>query len=102
MIPLVVPFIAACAALGTPRVTVPDAVALGKPYDPQNPFAAIVRHQDRQAIVYEDRHLMAFMDYSAASPGHVLVISKTSKARNLLEMKDADLIRLLHAARRIG
>jgi diadenosine tetraphosphate (Ap4A) HIT family hydrolase/alpha/beta superfamily hydrolase len=102
MIPLVVPFIAACAALGTPRVTVPDAVVLGKPYDPQNAFARIVRHQDTQAPVYEDRYLIAFMDYSAASPGHVLVISKTSKARNLLEMKDSDLIRLLHAARRIG
>jgi len=102
MIPLVAPFVAACAALGNPAVTVPDAVVLGKPYDPQNPFAKIVRHEARQGTVYEDKYLIAFMDYSPASPGHVLVISKTSKARNLLEMKDADLVRLLHTARRIG
>ncbi len=102
MIPLVAPLIAACAPLGAPAAKVPDAVVLGKPYDNQNPFAKVVRGQDRQPVVYEDRYLVAFMDYSPASPGHVLVISKTSKARNLLEMKDADLIRLLHAARRIG
>jgi len=102
MIPLVVPFLAACAALGTPSVTVPEAVVLGKPYDLQNPFAKFVRHEASQSTVYEDRNVLAFMDYSAASPGHVLVISKTSKARNLLEMQDSDLIRLLHVARQIG
>jgi diadenosine tetraphosphate (Ap4A) HIT family hydrolase/pimeloyl-ACP methyl ester carboxylesterase len=102
VIPLVAPFIAACAALGAPAAKVPDAVVLGKPYDNQNAFAKAVRGQERQPVVYEDRSLVAFMDFSPASPGHVLVISKTSKARNLLEMKDADVIRLLHAARRIG
>jgi len=102
MIPLVVPFLAACAAMGTPPVTVPQAVVLGKPYDEQNPFAKFVRHEASQSTVYEDKYVLAFMDYSAASPGHVLVISKTSKARNLLEMQDADLIRLLHVARQIG
>jgi len=102
MIPLVAPLIAACAALGTPSAKVPDAVVLGKAYDPQNAFAKAVRGQDRQPVVYEDKYLIAFMDYSPASPGHVLVISKTSRARNLLEMKDADITRLIHAARRIG
>jgi diadenosine tetraphosphate (Ap4A) HIT family hydrolase/pimeloyl-ACP methyl ester carboxylesterase len=102
MIPLVAPLIAACAALGTPGIKVPDAVVLGQPYDTQNPFAKAVRGQDRQPVVYENKYLVAFMDYSPASPGHVLVISKTSKARNLLEMKDVDITRLIHAARRIG
>jgi diadenosine tetraphosphate (Ap4A) HIT family hydrolase len=102
MIPLVAPLIAACAAMGAPAVAVPEAVVLGKPYDQQNAFAKVVRGQDRQPVVYEDKYLVAFMDYSPASPGHVLVISKTSKARNVLEMSDPDLIRLLHAARRIG
>ncbi len=102
MIPLVAPFIAACAPWGVPPAKVPDAVVLGKAYDDQNPFAKIVRGQNRMPVVYEDHDVIAFMDYEPASPGHVLVISKTSHARNLLEMNDKDLARLMKIVRRIG
>ncbi|WP_404711643.1 alpha/beta fold hydrolase [Sphingomonas sp. MMS24-J13] len=102
MIPLVAPLIAACAPWGVPPAKVPDAVVIGKAYDEQNPFAKIVRHETRVPVVYEDRNVIAFMDYEPASPGHVLVISKTSKARNLLEVSDKDLTRLLVVARRVG
>jgi diadenosine tetraphosphate (Ap4A) HIT family hydrolase/dienelactone hydrolase len=53
-------------------------------------------------VVYEDRNVIAFMDYEPASPGHVLVISKTSRARNILEMNDKDLSRLMKVARQVG
>jgi diadenosine tetraphosphate (Ap4A) HIT family hydrolase/pimeloyl-ACP methyl ester carboxylesterase len=102
MIGLVAPFIAACASLGTPSVSVPPAVVLGQPYDRQNAFARIIRGELHQAKVYEDKRVVAFMDYSPASPGHVLVISKTSQARNLLEISDTDLKRLMRVARRVG
>jgi diadenosine tetraphosphate (Ap4A) HIT family hydrolase/pimeloyl-ACP methyl ester carboxylesterase len=102
MIPLVAPLIAACAPWGVPPAKVPDAVVLGKAYDDQNPFAKIVRGQNRMPVVYEDRNVIAFMDYEPATPGHVLVISKTSRARNLLEMNDKDLARLMKVVRRVG
>ena len=102
MIPLVAPLIAACQLWGVPPAKVPDAVVLGLPYDQQNPFARIVRHETAVPIVYEDRKVLAFMDHEPASPGHVLVISKTSTARNLLEIRDQELIRLLKVARRVG
>ena len=102
MIPIVAPLLAACAPLGAPGVRVPDAVVLGKAYDPQNPFAKVVRGEPSQPKVYEDRRVVAFMDYSPASPGHVLVISKTSRARNLLEISDKDAGRVLNVARAVG
>lgn len=102
MIPIVAPLIAACAPLGPPSTVVPAAVVLGRPYDEQNPFAKRVRGEDRSNVVYEDRRVLAFMDYAPTSPGHVLIISKASKARNLLEIRDGDLKRLLHVARAVG
>ena len=42
------------------------------------------------------------MDYAPAEPGHVLVISKTSKARNILEVSPQDLSRIMAVAARVG
>jgi diadenosine tetraphosphate (Ap4A) HIT family hydrolase len=102
MIALVTPLLFACAPWGTPPLKVRDAVVFGRSYDPQNAFAKMIRGVGRQPVVYEDRYVLAFMDYAPASPGHVLVISKVSRARNLLEEDDRDLKRLMDVARRIG
>jgi diadenosine tetraphosphate (Ap4A) HIT family hydrolase len=102
MIELLAPLIAACAPVKPPSVAVPPAVVLGQPYDPRNPFARIIGGERSSPVVYEDRRILAFMDYAPASPGHVLIISKRSKARNLLEMRDSDLKPLMTLARRIG
>ena len=102
MIPLVAPLLAACAPVPQPAGATPPAVIFGLPYDTGNPFARMLRGEVKIARVYEDRHVLAFMDHAPVSPGHVLVISKTSHARNLLEMRDRDLRRLLDVARRIG
>lgn len=86
----------ASAKVGTPQVPLRGA------YDEANPFARILRGEIAVPKVYEDDHVLAFMDYAPAEPGHVLVISKTSKARNLLEIAPADLSRLMALAARVG
>lgn len=70
-------------------------------YDTGNPFARIIRGELPAAKVYEDRHVLAFMDNHPAAPGHVLVISKTSKARNLLEIEPRELARVMAVVQRV-
>lgn len=86
-----------------------DAAAMPTPsrgldgaYDEQNPFAKIIRGQLEAAKVYEDDHVLAFLSIGAQSRGHTLVVSKTSKARNVLEMDPAEYGRLMAVARRIA
>ncbi|CAN7585637.1 alpha/beta fold hydrolase [Caulobacter sp. LjRoot300] len=86
----------ASAQVGTPGIPLKAA------YDEANPFAKILRGEIPVPKVYEDDQVLAFMDYAPAEPGHVLVISKTSKARNLLEISPADLSRLMAVAARVG
>lgn len=71
-------------------------------YDETNPFARIIRGELPVAKVYEDDQVLAFMDHAPAEPGHVLVISRTSKARNLLEISPQDLSRMMAVAARVG
>jgi diadenosine tetraphosphate (Ap4A) HIT family hydrolase/pimeloyl-ACP methyl ester carboxylesterase len=77
-------------------------IPLKAPYDENNPFAKILRGETVVPKVYEDDQVLAFMDYAPAEPGHVLVISKTSKARNILEVSPQDLARLMAVTQRIG
>lgn len=86
----------ASAQVGTPGIPLKAA------YDQANPFARIIRGEIAVPKVYEDDQVLAFMDYAPAEPGHVLVISKTSKARNLLEVSPQDLSRLMTVAARVG
>ncbi len=54
-------------------------------YDPQNPFAKILRGEFPCQKVYEDDHVLAFLDIMPRSPGHTLVIPK-APARNILDI----------------
>ncbi|MBB5747502.1 HIT family protein [Brevundimonas variabilis] len=69
-------------------------------YDPDNIFARILRGEVPSVTVWEDDHVLAFMDVFPQSEGHVLVISKTSTARNLLEIEAEVLTRLMAAVQR--
>ena len=69
-------------------------------YDPDNIFAKILRGDIPSVKVWEDDHVLAFMDVFPQSEGHVLVISKTSRARNLLEIEPKALARLVAATQR--
>jgi histidine triad (HIT) family protein len=62
-------------------------MSLDGAYDEDNIFARIIRGEIPAAKVFEDAHVLAFMDVFPQSRGHVLVISKKSKARNLLDVK---------------
>jgi diadenosine tetraphosphate (Ap4A) HIT family hydrolase/acetyl esterase/lipase len=77
-------------------------IPLKAAYDEQNPFARAIRGELPVFKVYEDADVMAFMDYAPMEPGHVLVISKTSKARNLLEIDPKDLAKVMAVAQKVG
>src|ERR1700737_885398 len=64
-------------------------------YDPNNPFAKILRGEFPCHKVYEDDHVLAFLDIMPRVPGHTLVIPK-APARNILDIKIED---YLHVAR---
>lgn len=69
-------------------------------YDPDNIFAKILRGDIPSVNVWEDDHVLAFMDVFPQSEGHVLVIAKQSRARNLLEVEPEVLARLTAALQR--
>lgn len=60
-------------------------------YDEDNIFAKIIRGDLPAAKVFEDAHVLAFMDVFPQSRGHTLVVSKKSRARNLLDV-EADVL----------
>ena len=70
-------------------------------YDADNIFAKIIRGEIPAVKVFEDDQVLAFMDVFPQSPGHVLVISKTSQARNLLEAEAKTLGRLIGAVQKV-
>jgi histidine triad (HIT) family protein len=60
-------------------------MSLDGTYDAGNIFAKILRGEAPAARVFEDDHVLAFMDVFPQAKGHTLVIPKHSTARNLLE-----------------
>jgi histidine triad (HIT) family protein len=69
-------------------------------YDPDNIFAKILRGDMPSVKVWEDDDVLAFMDVFPQSEGHVLVVSKTSTARNILEIEPATQAKLTSAVQR--
>ena len=76
-------------------------MSLDGTYDAGNIFAKILRGEAPAARVFEDDHVLAFMDVFPQSRGHVLVVSKTSQARNLLEAETKTLGRLIGAVQKV-
>lgn len=77
-------------------------IPLKAAYDPNNVFARIIRGELPAYKVYEDANVLAFMDRAPLEAGHVLVTSKTSKARNLLEIDPRDLAKVMAVAQKVG
>lgn len=75
-------------------------MSLDGAYDDSNIFAKIVRGEIPSVKVWEDDQVLAFMDVFPQSKGHVLVISKTSKARNLLDAEAKTIGRLIGAVQK--
>jgi histidine triad (HIT) family protein len=70
-------------------------------YDQNNIFAKILRGEFPCHRVYEDDHVLAFLDIMPRAPGHTLVLPK-SPARNLLDIKPDDLCHVMGAAQLIA
>ena len=70
-------------------------------YDPNNPFAKILRGEFPCFKVYEDDHVLAFLDIMPRVPGHTLVIPK-APARNILDIKVEDYLHVARATHKIA
>ena len=77
-------------------------MSLHAAYDPDNIFARILRGEIPAVKVWEDDHVLAFMDVFPQSEGHVLLVSKASTARTLLEIEPKALGRLIGATQMNG
>lgn len=70
-------------------------------YDNNNVFAKILRGEFSCHKVYEDEHVLAFLDIMPRSPGHTLVIPR-ALARNILDVKVEDYLHVARATHRIA
>jgi histidine triad (HIT) family protein len=70
-------------------------------YDSNNPFAKILRGEFPCYKVYENDHVMAFLDIMPRCPGHTLVIPK-APARNILDIKQDDFVHVARASHTIA
>lgn len=70
-------------------------------YDASNIFARILRGEIPCHKVYEDEHVLAFMDVMPQAEGHVLVLPK-KPSRNLLDADPAILGPVMAAVRRVA
>ena len=77
-------------------------MSLDGTYDDGNIFAKILRGDMPAARVFEDDHVLAFMDVFPQAKGHVLVIPKHSRARNLLDEEPERLAGLMQGVQRVA
>src|SRR5262252_25189 len=70
-------------------------------YDSSNPFAKILRGEFPCYKVFENDHVLAFLDIMPRSPGHTLVIPKAA-ARNILDIAADDYAHVARAAHKIA
>ena len=77
-------------------------MSLDGSYEDDNIFAKIIRGEIPSAKIFEDDRVMAFMDAFPQSKGHCLVISKISRARNLLDVEPEVLAEVMAAVQRLA
>ena len=70
-------------------------------YDNNNIFAKILRGEFPCQKVYENEHVLAFLDIMPRSPGHTLVLPK-ARARNILDIAEEDYLHVARASRIIA
>ena len=70
-------------------------------YDSNNIFAKILRGEFPCYKVYEDGHVLAFLDIMPRSPGHTLVIPR-APARGILDVAEDDLAAVARTAKRVA
>lgn len=70
-------------------------------YDTNNPFAKILRGEFPSFKVYENDHVLAFLDIMPRSTGHTLVIPK-APARNIFDITAEDFAHVARASHKIA
>jgi histidine triad (HIT) family protein len=70
-------------------------------YDNNNPFAKILRGEFPSYKVYENEHVLAFLDIMPRCRGHTLVIPK-APARNILDISADDFAHVARGAHTIS
>jgi histidine triad (HIT) family protein len=70
-------------------------------YDRNNPIAKILRGEFPCYKVYEDDHVLAFLDIMPRCAGHTLVIPKAA-ARNILDITPDDFAYVARGAHKIA
>jgi histidine triad (HIT) family protein len=76
-------------------------MSLDGTYDDGNIFAKILRGEAPAARVFEDDHVLAFMDVFPQGRGHTLVIPKHSVARNLMDEEPTILANVILGVQRV-
>lgn len=77
-------------------------MSLDGTYDENNVFALILQGKIPSTKLYEDEHIYAFLDIQPQSKGHSLVISKWSKARNILEVENEALAQVIAGVKKVA
>ena len=77
-------------------------MSLDGTYDDGNIFAKILRGEAPAVRVFEDSHVLSFMDVFPQAKGHCLVIPKHSTARNFLEEAPEVIGPLMLAVQRVA
>jgi histidine triad (HIT) family protein len=70
-------------------------------YDTNNVFAKILRGEFPCYKVYENEHVLAFLDIMPRAPGHTLVIPK-APVRTILDIHPDDLAHLIKVTQKIA
>jgi histidine triad (HIT) family protein len=70
-------------------------------YDTNNIFAKILRGEFPCYKVFEDDHVLAFLDIMPRTPGHTLVIPKVP-ARNILDIEPEDFAQVARGSHKIA
>ncbi|GBH29483.1 HIT family protein [Sphingobium xenophagum] len=77
-------------------------MSLDGTYDEGNVFALILAGKIPSVPLYEDAHTFCFLDIQPQSKGHALVISKWSKARNILEIEEDALAQVMATTSKVA
>lgn len=76
-------------------------MSLNGSYDPDNIFAKIIAGEIPCAKIYEDEHILSFMDAFPQTRGHCLVIPKAA-SRNLLDATGKTLGRVIGRTQKVA
>jgi histidine triad (HIT) family protein len=77
-------------------------MSLDGPYESDNIFAKIVRGEIPAARICDDDKTLAIMDAFPQSRGRALVVHKTSRARNLLDVEQDALADVMNMTQRVA